>query len=62
MREDLMEDFKEFEDNQEDLENFISNGIINEEQSCHESLEIMSANSFGMDQMSDYLSNKNCNF
>ena len=61
MREELMEDFKEYEDIQDDLEDYLSNGIINEEQSCHESLEMMSANSFGMENISDYNSNKNSN-
>lgn len=52
MRDELMEDFKEFEDTQADLEEYMSNGVINEENTCQDSVEIMS-NSFELEQVSD---------
>ena len=57
MRDELREDLKEFESNNIDLEEYISNGIINEEDSIHDSLEMLSEQSFGLDNVSNY-SNK----
>ena len=52
-----MEDFKEFEETQAELEEYFSNGIINEENTCQDSLEMASEYSYGIDQMSEYNSN-----
>ena len=53
-----MEDLEEFETNQMDLNDYMSNGIINEEDIIDDPNEIFSQQSYGLENMSNYNSIK----
>lgn len=59
MRQELMDDLKEFEENQAELEEYMSNGIIAEENTIQDSVEMMSVYSYGLENDSELNTSQN---